>query len=603
MESKKMGRFQKLQNQKVISYLFAGALILILGIFVAIRFDYYYDLNDDMLMKDIIAGSYTGTPEGHNIQMLYPISGFLSLFYLVMRQVPWYGVFFMVCHFGCFYLIAVRSQHFFEKWYQKFTLVLVEGLLITAFFLYEVVFIQYTVTAGLLGATAAFLVYTTESNLSNKEFLQKNILSILLVILAYQVRTELLLLIFPYICVVGVCKWAEEKKIFTKENFIRYGVLLGAILGGILLSQLANDIAYRSAEWKEFQRAFNYRTELYDYQKIPGFDGNETFYQQAGLDKSEQALFENYNYGIDPEIDAEKIGEVAAYAKSTRAQAEPFPQRMKRSLKTYIKDVVLGKTEMIVISWNVLILMGYLGVLLLAFYGKEYSYFWKLPFLFAVRSAPWLFIVYGDRAPNRITHTLFMTEFLVLLAMMLSLQRILRFRNEKENREKNSTFAAALPMFMLLLFGILALRYVPSGLQYVQTEYERREDVNQEYQELMKYCKSHEENVYFLDVYSTVAYSEKAFRDVDNSLKNYEYLGGWACLSPANREKLKALGVETIEDGICNQTNVYVICHEKREIDWLQNYLTEKGFGKKILLTDTVEWNGQPSFMVYQVVD
>ena len=61
------------KKENTIDMVIAGLLILLIGLFVAVRFDYYYDLNDDMLMKDIISGSYTGMPNGHNIQMLYPI--------------------------------------------------------------------------------------------------------------------------------------------------------------------------------------------------------------------------------------------------------------------------------------------------------------------------------------------------------------------------------------------------------------------------------------------------------------------------------------------------------------------------------------------------
>jgi len=597
---------QTAQSRPIMSYMIALLLVLLLGLFVAIRFDYYYDLNDDMLMKDIISGSYTGTPEGHNIQMLYPISWFLSLFYYIVSKISWYGLFFMACHFGCFYLIAVRSQRFFEKWYEKLSVVLVEGLLILAFLLYEVVFVQYTVTAGLLGGTAAFLVYTTEGDLPNKVFLRKNILSILLVILAYQIRTELLLLIFPYICVVGVCKWSEEKTIFTRKSFLRYGILIGSILGGILLSQMVHHVAYGSEEWKTFQRAFDYRTELYDYQKIPPYEENEAFYESIGLDRSEQTLFENYNYAIDPEIDGEKIGEVAAYAKSIRAAEEPFTQRMIRSIKTYLRDVVLGKTQLIGISWNALILCSYLLVILLALGTGAYSYCWKLPFLFAVRSVPWLYIVYGDRAPNRITHTLYLVEFLVLCGMLLALQRNLRNLQEENKMPKYQAIRRMAPMLAVFVLGIFALRYVPSGLQYVQTEYHRREDVNQEYLQLREYCGTHPENVYFLDVYSTVAYSEKLFRQEDNQFDNYEYLGGWAALSPCSYEKLRTLGVESIEDGICNQDGVYVVSHVKRDITWLSAYLAEKKYDKKVIEIDRIpssHGDGEKGFVVYQVVD
>ena len=95
--------------------IWALGISVILCIVISFFFDYYYDLNDDVLMKDILAGVYTGTPEGNNIQMLVPISFVISLFYRIIRVIPWYGVFFQLCHFGSIYLITNRLLGLFEK--------------------------------------------------------------------------------------------------------------------------------------------------------------------------------------------------------------------------------------------------------------------------------------------------------------------------------------------------------------------------------------------------------------------------------------------------------------------------------------------------------
>ena len=63
---KQEGKKERLTNW-ILAGGFAALMMLVIGSF----FDYYYDLNDDGLMKDILAGAYTGTPEGHNIQMLW----------------------------------------------------------------------------------------------------------------------------------------------------------------------------------------------------------------------------------------------------------------------------------------------------------------------------------------------------------------------------------------------------------------------------------------------------------------------------------------------------------------------------------------------------
>ena len=59
------------------------SLLVVLGVYVfcGFFFDFFYDLNDDMVIKDILAGAYTGVPEGRTNQMLYPIGWVLACVY------------------------------------------------------------------------------------------------------------------------------------------------------------------------------------------------------------------------------------------------------------------------------------------------------------------------------------------------------------------------------------------------------------------------------------------------------------------------------------------------------------------------------------------
>ena len=180
------------------------------------------------------------------------------------------------------------------------------------FFLEHLVYAQYTVTSTLLAATASFLFYTTKSELSPMLFIKKNIPAVLLVWTAYLIRSEMLLLVLPMICVAGVAKWSGEKggytqetvfagsegagngrRILTKENVIKYFGTFGLILLGILLGQAVHMLAYGSSEWKAFTEFFDNRTELYDFQKPPVYEGNEEFYERIGITESERILFDN----------------------------------------------------------------------------------------------------------------------------------------------------------------------------------------------------------------------------------------------------------------------------------------------------------------------
>ncbi|MDE7427977.1 MAG: hypothetical protein K2N00_01670, partial [Lachnospiraceae bacterium] len=94
-----------------------GVVILFSALLMGIFFDFYYDLNDDTMMRDILAGVYSGVPDGHNMQILYPLGAFLALCYRLCRTIPWYGLFLCLCQFGSFYLIGLRlCARFRTKW-------------------------------------------------------------------------------------------------------------------------------------------------------------------------------------------------------------------------------------------------------------------------------------------------------------------------------------------------------------------------------------------------------------------------------------------------------------------------------------------------------
>ena len=237
---------------KCENWIWTGIFLLALLIFVGLSFDYYYDLNDDVLMKDILAGVYTGKPEGHNIQMLWLVSAFVSLLYRLAQGFPWYGLFLCFCQYGSLALIAHRSLGFCRTKKVKALLLLTEGLLFAGLYLNHLTAVQYTLVCTLTASVAAFLFMTTDIKLSTGEFIRKNTGAVLLVSLAYLIRSEMLLLVLPMICAAGVIKWGSEEKIFIWEHTRKYLTVIGAILAGIVIGQVSHRIAYGSEEWQRF---------------------------------------------------------------------------------------------------------------------------------------------------------------------------------------------------------------------------------------------------------------------------------------------------------------------------------------------------------------
>lgn len=585
------------------------ALLMVIGlsVFVGRRFDYYYDLNDDVLMKDILAGVYTGTPEGHNIQMLWLISAMISLFYRVAGSLPWYGLFLCACHFGCFFLILRRSLTFAESFKGKLAVALTEGLLFWGLFLSHLVYAQYTVTCTLLGATAAFLFYTTDITLSAKAFIKKNIPAVLLVTLAYLIRSEMLLLVLPMICVAGAVKWGSEEKIFTKEHAFKYLSVIGMILAGILVGQLTHMAAYGSKEWRTFTEFFDNRTELYDFQTPPSYEEHQDFYESIGLSESEKVLLDNYNFGMDEEIDEEMVGQIAEYAGAGKSAEKPFMEKLPEKLSFYVYRLTHGPQDTgSDYPWNYAVILGYIAAFLLAIPGKfkgdavqdggagryvknGLHAAWKLAFLFVVRTLLWMFILMRDRDPERITHSLYLMELCILAAFV--------FTEWKQIWNQKTKKCAAL--LVSIAFAGLAALILPSGVKEADFKQTQREEINAPYKELYRYLSSDENagNFYFIDVYSSVSYSEKMFEDVDNSLDNYDIMGGWACKSPLQRKKLALFGISSMEQALKDMENVYFVRKNSEDMQWLKEYYEGHGTPVEVTLTETVA----DVFEIYEV--
>ena len=136
---------------------------LLLVAFPAIVFDFYYDLNDDTLIKDIVSGAYTGTPSGYCVQLLYPLAWLIALLYKVIPNVAWYGLFLCVCQFGAVVLIAVRLTAIFKTTKGRIMALLAELFVFFGLFLRELVIVQYSVTAGMCMMCAIFLFITSDN--------------------------------------------------------------------------------------------------------------------------------------------------------------------------------------------------------------------------------------------------------------------------------------------------------------------------------------------------------------------------------------------------------------------------------------------------------
>ena len=163
----------------VISYVCATVITTVLYLIAGHYFKFYYDLNDDILIKDILSGAYTGTPEAHNIQMLYPLAWIFKMLYGINPSIPWFGMIEVGFMWLCMILMLGRTQlilmNNIEKRFWRIMAVIGLYLCETSFGVatqfWEFFMIQYTVVSGMLATTAAFLIFTKEKFEASSAFI------------------------------------------------------------------------------------------------------------------------------------------------------------------------------------------------------------------------------------------------------------------------------------------------------------------------------------------------------------------------------------------------------------------------------------------------
>lgn len=597
------------RSQKT-DYIISGLVLLLIILLAGIVGDYYFDLNDDVFMKDILSGAYTGVPESRNIQMLYPISLFISTFYKVVRGLDWYGIFLCVCQFFCIFLICKRTISFNKELKSKIVLAASVAIGILGTILPHLLFVQYTFTCGLLSATAAYIILT-HSTEDKKDL----ILSVVLVFIAYLLRSEMLLLTLPFVFMAILIKW-----VITGKDFKRYLITAVALLLAVGLGLLSNKAGYSSKEWQEFYSLFDARTELYDFQYIPEYEGNEAFYESIGLSASEQNLLVNYNYGLDEEINADILRQIAQYASSTRALETPFKDKLKEATSLYIYRLThAGKMysyqyPMTDFPLNGVVIIMYLMVIAFGIFFADSST-WKdkakaiglLALLFACRTTLWLFIIIRGRDPIRITHPLYICEMLILFGMILmyartsTISEALKCIKEKKNSVSRKTKASVLKVadgaILLMLLLVTFCAGLTGSLQVIESENSARNAMRVHYDALQEFFIANPDSFYFVDVYTSISvnggdekestYSEKMFKDVDNSLQNHDICGGWVTFSPLYRQKLQAFGYDNIETALLTD-NAYFVQDINEDVNWLTEYYSDRGKPVTITLVDTV---------------
>ena len=574
-----------------ISCLICLLPVVLFFVFNAYCFDIYYDLNDDVTIKDILSGAFTGTPNAHVVYMKFPLTLILSFMYCVFPSVSWFGLFELLClAVACFVINYSVCKLVIKRWLQVF-ISLAGSFIFQSLLIYQNVFIQYTVVSGVLAVAGMVILFFSIEKNNAKIKTGSLLISILLFVLSFCIRDNMFLFVLPFIVLSLVVeiflkfqkKGDEQNNIIDKRVIKRILVSIIGLIASLLLVIGIDTIAYSSDVWREYKEFNDYRTTLFDYQKdAPWYMFHPEIYDELGFSEAEAQVLVDTNLAFSDKIDSEVLKRVVEFNKKELGKGY-FSVGFKEALTYYL--YTLHKTREC--KYCYLIIALYLFLIIASVIRKRYIYIPIALLVFLVKSMDWMYLIMRGRIKDRVTVPLCFCEIMLLLCLIIRLGY----------EEKRALVLAGIVCILLAMFYPM----FKTNLRDTNDELALRAEKDRGWVEFTEYCEARYDNFFFLDLISDISFSEKVFNGEKPKYTNYVLCGGWLSKTPIYGEKLKVRGIDSVDEAIVLRDDVYFISMDFRDTEWIKGYYQDRGYNIICEEVDRIYINDSKYYAVYSV--
>lgn len=463
-----------------------------------------YALNDDIQIRDILSGAYSGSPDLHTVYMGAVLSGVLAFLYTILPFVPWYGLFLCAAPAAVFLILALRLMKSEKKLLLKLLmLAMLAGL--GLWFMYPLgIMPHYTLVAAAFAAGGLWLM--TDRDMTG---------GVILLLICQQVRQQVFLMIAPFAAAVFLLAFLEDKK---ERAGLKKPVIIFA--AGFAALFIINMIAYAGGGWRDYLKLNDARTQLYDYTGVWESSAAREHYAQAGVSVEDYPFYREYDLLPVKGADTATLNAMAAYHEEGRQLAGM--ERFKDVIRSLGSFYLMGKGKEMVCAMG-LVLMYAMALYASIYRGKGWGVLFSIG-CFVLHLALHGYLLWRGRVPERVTVSLIMAQCFMLGGLAL--------RYTEELRQIYQAIEAA------ILTIVMSQAYnVTAGLK---DAYAEQITVNNEDDVLYSYMAQNPEELFVLETYATV-YHTAYVTDTDR-VGNTMIMGGWQYLSPLQDKKLKNFG-------------------------------------------------------------
>lgn len=471
----------------------------------------FFETNDDRYITEILAGVITLQPEAHTVYVNYLLSLVLTWLYGITNAVPWYGGLLIVLYWMVYVAIFESALSCAKNKREVLGIIAI----ITAFFvahLYLIGQIQYTSVAVFLAVTGYFC------SLLHQNEKVGLMLFCTFESFAFLLRAQAMLMILPLGIAVFAGILLVEQNINLKIRIIRFAKLCAVLITIIAVGSLGNAIGYRGEDWGEYQKFNQARTELFDYYGAPSYDEVESILNKYDVTKEEYNAFCRYTI-LDGNISSACLEELADYASAQQVRLTPGEVLQRMFDKTFREN-----------SWkinNIIVLM-WISILIWSIFKGNRKNLLPMSFLFLARTAVWMYLIWGERLPLRISIPLMASETLLLIVLVLKTYL---------DSDNNGNARHLLILVICIFFCCLGVTGGKQQYRYIKEQHTGQKIYFEGLREIIEYCNENPESTYMIEAESMIYYCGSALETDVYQTRNFIVSGGWFSTAPCISEK------------------------------------------------------------------
>ena len=573
-----------------LEWVVATVFTLLAALVITWQYTYLCDTNDDVLLRNIVSGAFSGTPDGHTVYIMYPLGWLLKTAYTFAPNVSWYDCFMIGLHYVCWLLLTARVGSLFEKKCYKTIGIVLTYLAIVLIDLPYIVMHQYTVLAALVGVVALFWLVTDASS-TIKGFIGNHVITVICLLLCLWIRKQVFIMLLPFVGIALAYLLWKHSKSDIKKTSLRYLCLAGCVALLTVSSFIIENIAYSGEEWQDFLAYNEARTQIYDYYQAPPYDIYKDAYAQEGFNEYDYEVIESHNIALMPEMNTQTLEMLSSWSEEFARWQEQYYSVYRKTLFSLCDAVLYNSVQPI----GLLLCGLYVGGFLWAYLKDKKKEALTLCVTGLFQCVFVAYFLWKGRFPERVSYGFYLMQFALLAGMILRNKEVIK---DAEPGKKKAYFWKALIAVVILA---VAVNFGMYRYKTVLDTNRERTAVATEWESIKAYCAEHGEEQFFMKTNAIGAYCETMFSE-NIAADNMHYLGTWLLNSPLYEQRLNRVGVEQPGVYFAENENGRILQLGTENTEWLTLYYRERGYEGTVEITDSILLPNGSAMSVLQAV-